>query len=304
MALPTLLDIAKLNGSDPLAGLIDETMKATPEVQLGYARPIDGTIFETSVRTSLPRGSFRKANDGAPTSGSGYEKREFNARLFNPRWECDKGVALAHSDGPEAFIALEADAKMKGAFLDLAEQFYYGTKAVYGTDGFPGLHEQYNTALTVDAGGGVNGTSVWAVKWGPQYTAWLWGNKGQISMEDLREESLTGPNGNRFTAYVQEILSYVGLQLGNKYSAGRIKGVKDADGYRLTDNHMFKLLGKFPAAYKPDAFLMTTNALELLRSSRTATNNTGTPAPTPTDVGGVPIFATEAIADDESTLVA
>ena len=43
MAQPTLLDIAKANGSDAVAGLIDEAAKAHPELTMGGARTIAGS---------------------------------------------------------------------------------------------------------------------------------------------------------------------------------------------------------------------------------------------------------------------
>lgn len=98
----------------------------------------------------------------------------------------------------------------------------------------------------------------------------------------------------------QEILARVGLQLGSRHSVARIKNIQNADGKRLNDDMMFELLTKFPAGVQPDMFLMNKHALEQLRKSRTATNATGTPAPTPTEVGGVPIKVTDSITMTET----
>jgi hypothetical protein len=65
MALPTLLDIAKANGSDAVVGLVDEAVSAHPELTRGFARTIQGIQYKTLVRTGVPTGgSFRAANAG------------------------------------------------------------------------------------------------------------------------------------------------------------------------------------------------------------------------------------------------
>ncbi|HXE53707.1 MAG TPA: hypothetical protein VN541_11855, partial [Tepidisphaeraceae bacterium] len=75
MAVTTLLDIAKANGSDPIVGLIDETTKAHPEISMVAARTIKGLNYKTWVRTGLPTAGFRQANQGVASSKSTYENR-------------------------------------------------------------------------------------------------------------------------------------------------------------------------------------------------------------------------------------
>ncbi len=291
----TLLDIAKKNGSDPLVGLIEEVLSVAPEIELGAARTIKGISYKTLVRTNVPRGGFRGANEGTAAVKSEYANKTFEAMIFNPQWDCDKAVAEADEDGKEAVIAREADGIMRGSLLHLGSQFYYGV----GNDakGCPGLLAQYDADnMTVDAtGAGDATTSVWAVKFGPQHVQWLWGNDGQMALSDVIEQKKADKDGNLYTALFQEILARVGLQLGSRHSAARIKNIQDADGKRLNDKMMFKLLTKFPAGVKPDMFLMNKFALEQLRESRTATNATGAPAPTPTEVSGIPIRETDSI---------
>ena len=109
MAVTTLLDIAKANGSDAAVGLIEEVLNAFPEVQLGAARTIKGLSYKTLVRTALPTASFRSANEGTPPTKSTSENRVVECFILNPRWECDKAVADAYEDGASAYIAMEAD---------------------------------------------------------------------------------------------------------------------------------------------------------------------------------------------------
>src|ERR1700733_9993049 len=123
---PTLADIAIQNGSDPVVGLIDETMKAVPEVRVGAARGIKGINYSTLVRTQQPTVGFRAANKGTPSSKGIYENRLVETFFLNPIWTCDKAVADSNEDGAEAYIALEGSGMTIAAFQTLSKQFYYG----------------------------------------------------------------------------------------------------------------------------------------------------------------------------------
>ena len=151
MAVTTLLDIAKANGSDAAVGLIEEVQTYSPEVMLGAARTIKGLSYKTLIRTALPTTAFRNANEGVAASKSTWENRVIECFTLNPRWECDKAVADRYEDGAQAFIALEADGIMRAAMLTLGSQFYYGV--ANDAKGFPGVLAAYDaTNMVVDAG--------------------------------------------------------------------------------------------------------------------------------------------------------
>jgi len=305
MEYPTLLDIAKANGTDAVVGLIDEASSAHPELTLGAARTIKGINYRTLVRTAVPRGgSFRHANEGVATQKGAYANRLVETFILNPRWNCDKAVADRYEDGAEAYITLDAGGIMEGASQDLAQQFYYGRNATYGNvKGFPGLVDAIAAAMVEDAGGTVDSTcsSVWAVKFGPKRVQWVWGNDGAFEMDDPRVESVLDSGGiNKFTAYVQELLSYPGLQIGSVDCVGRIKKLTTESGKGLTDILIAKLLARFRVGVVPDVLLMSRRSHAQLQSSRTATNPTGAPAPFPSEAFGIPIAVTEAISDVET----
>lgn len=307
MGSPTLLDIVKLNGSDAVAGLIDETIKAVPEVQVGFARTIKGISYKTSVRTALPTSAYRNANEGSTPVKSTWENRTVECFILNPRWECDKAVADAYEDGAEAYIALEGSGMTASAFQQQGAQFYYGRNATYGGDakGHPGLIDAVDSSMVVDAGGTTadTGSSVWAVRFGPQDVAWVYGLNGLLALSEVRVESIfeSGSTTKRFTAYVQELLARPGLQVGSPTrSIGRIKKLTADSGKGLTDALLGSLLAKFPVGYPPHAFFATRRSLEQLRASRTATNERGEPVPMPTTAFGVPIYPTDAIKNVEA----
>lgn len=303
MAQPTLLDIAKATGSDGIAGLIEEVIVAVPEFRLGASRTIKGTQYKATVRTALPTGGFRGANEGVTPQKSTMEQRLFECYIANARWLCDKAVADAHEDGAPAYIAAEAKAQVQGQLVTLGSQFYYGI--VDDTNkGFPGIGVQYDsTNMVVDATGTTanTGSSVWLVKWGEDGVQWLLGNGSDpLHLEDLRIESVLDSNSKPYTAYVQELLAWVGLKLGSINSACRIKNLTADSGKGLTDNLIYDAISKFPSGIKPDVILMNRRSHNQLRRSRTATNATGDPAPFPKDVDGIPIELTDSIVNTEA----
>lgn len=303
--MPTLLDIAIRNGSDAVVALIDETIKPHPELRIGNARTIRGLNYKTLVRTGLPTAGFRDANDGVDASKSTYENRLVETYILNARWECDKAVADRSEDGPEAFIFDEGVGILEAAMQQVCKNFYYGRNTAMGghAAGFPGLIDSYDAAnMVVDAQGTTDNkaSSCWLIRFGRQHVTWVWGQNGALEMDDPRIETITGANGKGLTGYVQELLAYPGLQVGSLQSVARIKKLTTDSGKGLTDDLVFAALAKFPAGTQPDLILCSRRSLEQLRASRTATNATGAPAPTPTDVAGVPIYPTDAISDTET----
>jgi hypothetical protein len=303
-AYPTLFDIAVQNGADPLAGLIDETMKATPEVRLGAARTIPGINYRVNVRTALPTMAFRAANQGTASTKSTYENRLTECYNLNPIWQCDKAVADSHIDGAAAYIALEGSAMTLSAFQWASSQFYYGNAVGTGNDvnGFPGLIQGYNTANIIDAGGTTanTGSSVWMVKFGPTYCQWVVGQNGNMSLTDVVEQILFDTNSLPYPGYVQSLMVRLGLQFGNTKTIVRIKKLTADNLCTLTDKMISDALALFPAGYEPDVMFMTRRSRSQLRDSRTATNPTGQPAPIPEEAFGVPIAVTDGISNTES----
>lgn len=302
---PTLLDIAVMNGSDPVVGLVDEASQAHPELTLGYARTIKGISYKTLVRTANPAVAFRNANEGTATTKGTYENRTFETHILDPEWLADQAVADRHEDGAEAVIALEASAILEGAMQRLATQFYYGTAS--DAKGFPGLQEVYNTSLQIKAGGTTGSTqsSLWAVRFGPKDVGWLWGNDGELEVSDVSLQRVLDSNTppRAYWAYAQHLSAYPGLQVCSVNSVGRVCNIHPSDsGATLTDTDIANLLALFPVG-KPPHLLFCNRATQAgLRGNRTATNPTGQPAPFPTESFGVPIAVTDAIVSTEAVV--
>jgi hypothetical protein len=302
MARTTLLEIAKANGSDSVVGLIEEVVPAVPELALFEARTIKGINYKTLVRTGLPTVGFRNANEGTASTKSTYENRLVETFITNPRWDCDKAVADAYEDGAEAFIAMEGIGIVQQAGITVAKQIYYGAGAGGDPKGFPGMVATVDSSMVVDATGTTDVTcsSVWAVKFGPSNAQLVVGLNGQLELSDLRIETIYDANSNPLDGYVQTLLARIGLQIGSKYSIGRIKKLTEDNAKGLTDSLLSQLYQKFPVGHKPDCFLMSRRSQGQLQRSRTATTTTGAEADIPTKWQGVPIIPTDSILDTEA----
>jgi hypothetical protein len=156
--------------------------------------------------------------------------------------------------------------------------------------------------MVVDAGGTTadTGSSVWAVKFGPQAVRWVYGANGSIDPTPVDQRDVNDSDGNPYTAYFQEMFLYPGLQVTSERYLARIKKLTEDSGKTLTDAKLSALMEKFAVGVRPDALFMTKRSRRQLRDSRTATNDTGKEAPLPTDYDGIPIVVTESISNTEA----
>jgi hypothetical protein len=303
MALPTLLDIIKQNNADPVVGIVEEVCPFIPEMSIIPARPIKGINFYGLVRTALPSAAFRSANEGVTPSKSTTELRLIETFFLNPVWKCDKMVADADEGGAMQYIFNEGVALTTAAMLTVATQIYYGRATPGDAKGFPGLINTVDSTLVVDATGStaVTGSSVWALKFGPQATSLVVGNNGQLALSDIRIGDIIDPNDSTktLTGYIQEIASRIGFQQLSKYAAGQIKNLTAQAGHTLTDSLLSQLYELFPVGWKPDVFAMTRRSQGQLQRSRTATTQTGAEADLPTSWQGIPFMITDAITNTE-----
>lgn len=304
---PTLLDIAKLNSTDKVVGLIEESLPAAPELQLFPARSIRGTSYYTVKRTGRPSVSFRAANEGVAASKSSFAKQLIEMYILAAAVEIDLAVAQAFEDGPGAYEMIEATGVMKQALVEVANQIWYGVST--DAKGFPGCKAAtpYGGAMTVNSGGtdAAVQSSVYAVKFGVQDITLITGNNTTFSLSPFRDQQLTDSNSNKYAGRVADLTAWVGLQIGNANCVARLAnvGADTETNDTLTDAKLAQLVDKFPVGMKPDAFFMSRRSRSQLQRSRTVTlmgqgsarPSQATIAPTPTEYDGIPIHATDSI---------
>lgn len=269
----TLLDLAKRKVADTEVGLIDETMRATPEVSginlldnsqvdnLAQAKAIRETVYKTRVRTGLPSVGFRDINQGTPTTKQSTDNRIVSCHLMNPRWDADKGLGGFSASVAEE-LAENADAHITAAVQTLGRQHYYGTRTAFGgtAKGCPGLLDAVDDSFVVNAGGTTDETasSIWAVQYGRQAVRWVLGNDGQFEITEVDERNKADEDGNEYTVFMQELFAHVGLQVGSTQCVGRIKNITEDSGKGATRDLIRSLFRKFSdVGQRPDAFFMS-----------------------------------------------
>lgn len=313
--MPTLLDIQKLNGNDEAVGLIEENLKFAPEIAAMPFRTIRGTSYKTGVRVGLPATGFRSANDGFTPSKSTFIDRLVEAYIFGGAIEADKAVADAYEDGAEAWQMIEANGVAMSAMQSLGRQVFGGV-SIDGK-GFPGLKAatpfgdttEAGDALTVNAAGTTESTasSVYAVMFGIQGVTLIGGNNTAFELGDWRIQNVT-KNSKTMEAYVANLTSWIGMQVGNENAVRRIANLTADSGKGLTDALLAQLLATFPTGFVPDAIIMNRRSRTQLQTSRAVTlfgtgkNRPDQPivAPLPTEYDGIPFIVTDSIPNTDA----
>jgi hypothetical protein len=302
-AYQTLLDVAKLNGSDTVVGLIDENLNVAPEASIFPARTITGTSFKTIIREAFPSPEFRKANEGTEPTTSRWKNKLVECFYLDGQLEMDVAVAGADEQGEAHSLALEADGMMRGTLLKIGSQIWYGTGTGGDSDGFPGAVQVVDSNYVVDATGttATTGSSVYGVKLGPKFCSLVFGNGNVFSMGEWRKQFITR-SSKELEAWKNAIQGWVGAQWVNKNALCRIKKLTADSGKGLTDALGASLLAKLPVGWTPDYWFMTKRSQMQLQASRaTAQANIGVSnPPIPNEMNGIPIIVTDSILNTEA----
>lgn len=307
MARMTAADVLKVNNSEELVGMINQAVVSIPEIQQLQASPIQKTSYCTLVKTANPPVGFRSANTGRTMQTPTLAQRQVECKFLDASWSLDKAIADACEWGPEAAQGIQAQSHLEAALTEIAEQIWYGT----GNDasGFSGVAELLDDSdddMVVDAGGTTasTGSSLFAVHTSITGVQLAFGMNGRFSEGEVVFAPIYDGDGGSFWGYSQDLSGYVGLQLTNYKAIGRICNLTADSGKGLSDDLVAQLLAKFPAKFMPNLLFCSRRSRLQLQQSRTATNATGAPAPIPTEVHGIPLFASDAISDTEELLTA
>ena len=169
----TLADVAK-NGSKVAEVLVREN----PMLEdIPYKEMNEGTIHKESIRSYLPKPTYRKANQAIAAQKSGIEERTFSAAHFESRSQMDKMVARR---GGMDKVAINRWNQAQGHIQAMANEhasllFYGSPSDVDGkTPGFADIFWTRNTGVEtskqiVHGGGASNdNTSIWLINWGAE----------------------------------------------------------------------------------------------------------------------------------------
>lgn len=314
MAFLTLLDLAKMNGSDRTVGLIEENLNSAPELEILPSRIIKGTNFKTLVRTAYPTTGFRAVNGVTVPTKSSYANKMFETFYYDAQLEVDNAAATADEQGPDHALSLEESGHARAFMLLGGSQIWYGNSAGDAL-GFPGALQLVDSSLVIDAGGttATTGSSVYAICANPGFFEFILGQNTILQLAQWRKQSVTRTVGGvtgEVTAWKNSLEGYIGAAFYSKFAVGRIKKLTADTGKGLTDTLLAQLLAAFPVGVRPTHLFMSRRSRQQLQISRTVTlqgNASGNPkgsqgniAPTPTEYDGVPIVPTDSITNVEA----
>ncbi len=272
----------------------------------------NGTVHKYVKRVTAPTVGWRSVNAGRFMSKSGDQTVTANLTCLDFSWDVDAALidGAARRGGPEAIIAREGLAHVGAALFAYETQLINGTinGDAAGFSGFANALSALTNKMVVDAGGdagGVGGntsgnTSLYAIRLGRNDCTAVFNGDQTIELSpSVMTKNLDG-SSKSYGAWFTEGHAWLGLQVGGAYSIGRIANI-DED-HPLTDDLVATLLSRFPAGRRPNLLVCNPAGQELLRQSRTATNPTGTPAPLPEDVFGIPLAITDAVLNTEGVI--
>lgn len=297
----TLLDLAARTNNDALVGLIEDVTTYAPEFREILVRPKAGTTYRVGRRTALPPAAFRNANPASLTGGKSTYVQDLKEMYFlDVPLEVDEMIVKGDDRSIGDILSDEASGALQSAFNLIGSQFYYGTSA--DAAGFAGLSSQVSVD-TVYAGGTTNTTSAYLVDISVQGVHFVVGNDGEIALPAWMRQKVAAGN----MAWVTNLSSYIGLQVGSANSVYRVRGISLTN--KLTDELGAKALANVPLARRANLrWFMNRNASLALQLSRSSIGQQmanggggGAFAPAPTELAGIPITVTDSLLDTETT---
>jgi hypothetical protein len=303
----TLADLAVINSRDLADIDVSDLLQDAPLVAALSAVPAtNGNLHKYYKTTGAPVVGFRAENDGREHDSTIRTAVTVTLKILDASFTVDVAHANAYIGGPEALIQMELMEHMKAAYFKLEQQILNGT-GEGDSGGFGGLEDSHDllnaNSMILNAGGSTALSSVYIIRAGQADVSVVAGDGGNIEVGETIVQRVSGATTGFYPAYFTPVSAWYGLQVGSVYSSMRIANV-DAGSNSVTDSLIYTGLKEWPAGRQPTHIVMNRRSLEQLRNSRTATNATGTPAPRPTDVEGIPIIVTDALANDETLVTA
>lgn len=280
MAFLTLADIGRRFDPDgkiaDMAELLSQCNEMVDDMPMVEANGL--TSHVTTIRTSLPKGSYIRYYQGTAYAKSNAAQVEFGMSLLRDYSQIDK--ELCKLGGQESAQREKEDvAHMEGLSQQQSTTLCYGNSWT-SPEQFTGFSAFFNTVSTAtaqnavnvfDCGGtGSSNASIWLVGWGEStaYGIYPKGSKGGLVFED-KGDVVPGFDSNnlRFEAYTSLFQWQLGLVVEDWRYIVRLCNI---------DTTTAGLLGPIP----PDIFAILSRAIvRLPTAGRTVSGITKTDAP-------------------------
>ena len=312
---------------DVTKGIVEEALKAAPEMAFFDSDVVPGTTIATLARTTLPTVAFRNIGDPVSSSRSQYAERTATLKMLSGRAEItDAEVKKNPLLTKDEQCVAEAIAVLAASFQHLGRQIWYGTGA--DAKGFAGATSLVDASMVTRAGNGTSNanTSVWFVGNGVKTKCGIVfsKNSGILSEKDvefirgdvqIKETVTIGGTDKSIVVGVEpgwigDLTSFAALLVSNIHTLARLCNVTTTTG--LNDDMLADSVDAYMQANdgaKPDAIFMSYAARRMLRKSRNlsvdaVTDTLNRYAAIPMDHDGIPIIATNALINTEETVAA
>jgi len=209
---PTLLDLARRTDPDGTIAEVVEILNETNEILMDMVFQ-EGNLptgHRTTIRTGIPRGTWRKLYSGVQPTKSTTAQVTDNCGMLEAYAEVDKALADLNGNTAEWRLSEEMP-QIEGLNQDMAETIFYGDEALY-PERFTGLAPRFddttadNAENLLDGGGsGADNASIWFCVWGPNsgYGIVPKGSQAGLQITDKGQvtiENIDGAGG-RMEAY-------------------------------------------------------------------------------------------------------
>jgi hypothetical protein len=222
----TMLDMANAMDPDGSIAAVAEVLHETNEalVDIGFVEGNLPTGHQVTIRTGLPRGTWRRLYQGVQPGKSKRAKITESCGMLEAYSRIDVREANLNGNS-DAFMASENTAYIEGMGQDIVETLFYGNTALNPerfdgfTDRFNSLDGSENSENVIDAGGtGSDNRSVWLIGWGEQTCFGIVpkGSTAGLSIMPKGQQSVNDENsGTLYEAYVTHFTMDAGLCVKN-----------------------------------------------------------------------------------------
>lgn len=312
----SLAQLQTINDRNLSPTVTDELLEEAPLVRAMAAQVSShGTDHKWLQYTQAPPGGFRALNVGIAQGESEDTAVAIACKILDYSYHLDIRAVENYTQGD--LIARENARHLRSMYAHLERQIINGDangtgSAFEDANGFAGFVDTTAGRIgaladqgVVNSGSAAAGavTSVYFIRSMPDCASIVLGADGNVAITAPFRQFVAEGAG-RFEAMGVGISSYYAFQWGGQYCLGRLCNVDPtgATGQGVTDDLIAQVISTFPANRKPNLIAMNRDSEALLRASRTATNQTGAPAPFAESAFGIPIVVTDQIGNDETVV--
>lgn len=209
---PTLMDVASRSGNESVRRIVEVLSKTNDALDdIPWIQCNSGVKHVTTVRSGLPKPTWRMLNAGVPKGKSQTRQIEVGCGMLESYAEVDKDlVSIAAKNGGEDavsnFLETENQAFYEGFGQEVAESMFYGDPADPKQPvGFQNYYNSLSDANVLNAGGSTaNGQcSMYLICWDPLACHGIYpqGTTAGFKQNFLGEQTVLDESGNQFQAF-------------------------------------------------------------------------------------------------------